>query len=100
MGRHRSAGNASNRRGIPVYGTDVTEDNSISETGQDRWISFNRQFSGFILESKRPIETGACIYDGKREIGSITSCRFSARLGTVVALGYIRRDYLIPGTRC
>jgi aminomethyltransferase len=85
--------------GIPVYGTDVSEENSISETGQDRWISFNRHFAGFVLESKRPIGTSACIYDGEREIGSITSCRFSPRLGTAVALGYIRRNYLISGTR-
>ena len=85
--------------GIPVYGTDISEDNSIMESGQDRWISFNRHFAGFILESKQPVETGAKVYDHGREIGSITSSRFSPRLGAAVAFGYIRRDYLIPKTR-
>jgi aminomethyltransferase len=85
--------------GIPVYGTDINEKNSIVESGQDRWISFNRHFAGFILEGKQPVATGASIYDGEREIGSITSCRFSPRLGAAVALGYIRRDYLIPKTQ-
>jgi glycine cleavage system aminomethyltransferase T len=44
-------------------------------------------------------QTGAKIYDGEREIGSVTSCRFSPRLNTAVPLGYIRRDYLKPRTR-
>jgi glycine cleavage system aminomethyltransferase T len=85
--------------GIPVYGIDIGENNRLVETGQDRWISLNWHFTGFILESKQAVETGANIYDGEREIGSITSCRFSPRLGAAVALGYIRRDYLIPRTR-
>jgi aminomethyltransferase len=85
--------------GIPVYGTDISEETSIVESGQDRWISFNRRFAGFILESKETVETGANIFDGEREIGRITSCRFSPRLGAAVALGYIRRDYLVPRTR-
>jgi glycine cleavage system T protein (aminomethyltransferase) len=85
--------------GIPVYGTDINEENSIVESGQDRWISLNRHFAGFILDSKQPVEAGANIYDGEREIGSITSSRFSTRLGAAVALGYIRRDYLAPRTR-
>jgi aminomethyltransferase len=86
--------------GIPVYGTDISEQNSIVESGQDRWISFNRHFAGFILESKEPVETGAAaIHDGEREIGTLTSCRFSPHLGVAVALGHIRRDYLTPGTR-
>jgi glycine cleavage system aminomethyltransferase T len=85
--------------GIPLYGMDISEKNLLLESGQDRWISFNRQFAGFILESKQPVQTGAKIYDGEREIGSITSCRFSPGLEAAVALGYIRRDYLAPRTR-
>jgi glycine cleavage system aminomethyltransferase T len=85
--------------GIPVYGTDISEETFIVESGQDRWISFNRHFAGFILESKQPVETGATIYDGAREIGSITSCRFLPSFGAAVALGYIRGDYLAPRTR-
>jgi aminomethyltransferase len=85
--------------GIPVYGTDINEETFIVESGQDRWISFNRHFAGFILETKQVVESGAHIYDGEREIGSITSSRFSPRLGAAVALGHIRRDYLAPRTR-
>ena len=85
--------------GIPVYGTDIGENNLLVESGQDRWISFKRHFAGFILESKQTVENGAMIRDGKCEIGTVTSCRFSPRLDAAVALGYIRRNYLAPGTR-
>jgi glycine cleavage system aminomethyltransferase T len=84
--------------GIPLYGVDITEQNSLVETGQDRWVSFNRRLAGFILQSKQIVKVGAKIYDGEREIGSITSCRFSPQTDSAVALGYIRRDYAIPKT--
>jgi len=85
--------------GIPVYGTDISEETSIVESGQDRWIRFNRHLAGFVVDSKQTVQAGALIYDGEREIGRVTSCRFSPRLGTATALGYIRRDFLKPGTR-
>jgi aminomethyltransferase len=85
--------------GIPVYGADITETTLLFETGQDQWVSFGRRLAGLNLESKLPVQTGAKIYDGEREIGSVTSCRFSPSTGSAVALGYVRRDYAMPKTR-
>jgi aminomethyltransferase len=85
--------------GIPLYGVDITEENSLLETGQDRWVNFNRRLAGFVLQSKQTVQTGAKIYDGEHEIGTITSCRFSPHTDSALALGYIRRDYFTPRTR-
>jgi glycine cleavage system aminomethyltransferase T len=85
--------------GIPLFGTDITENTLLWKSGQERWISFTMQFAGFILESQQTVENGARIYDGAHEIGNITSCRFSPGVDSAIALGYIRKDYLKPGTR-
>ena len=85
--------------GVPVYGADITEKTLLFETGQDHWVSFGKRLAGLILESKQPVQTGAKIFDGKREIGSVTSCRFSPYTGSAVALGYVRRDYVMTKTR-
>jgi glycine cleavage system aminomethyltransferase T len=85
--------------GIPLFNTDITEKTLLWESGQERWISFNRQLAGLILESKQVVQPAAKIYDGACEIGSITSCRFSPRLDAPVALAYLRKDYLTPSKR-
>jgi glycine cleavage system aminomethyltransferase T len=85
--------------GIPLFGTDITENTLLLESGQERWISFNKQFAGLILESQQVVRNGAKIYDGEREIGIITSCRFSPALDAAIALGSVRKDYLHPGAR-
>jgi glycine cleavage system aminomethyltransferase T len=85
--------------GIPLYGVDITEENSLLETGQDRWVSFNRHLAGFVLERNQTVQTGAKIYDSESEIGTITSCCFSPHMDSTVALGYVQRNYLIPRTR-
>jgi glycine cleavage system aminomethyltransferase T len=82
--------------GIPLYGVDITEKNSLLETSQNRWVSFQPRFAGLVLQSKQTVQTGAKIYDGEREIGTITSCNFSPHTDSAVALGYIRRDCAIP----
>lgn len=84
--------------GVPLYGIDVTEETFLWETGQEQWVSFNKRFAGLIVQTKQTIEKGARIYDGEREVGSITSCSFSPQTDTAVAVGYLQRDHLIPGT--
>jgi glycine cleavage system aminomethyltransferase T len=44
--------------GIPLYGVDITEKNSLLETGQDRWVNFNRRLCGFVLQSKQTSRLG------------------------------------------
>ena len=96
MDRDRSPGILRIEAGIPVYGFDITEKTLLFKTGQDQWVSFGRRLAGLILESKQPVQTGAKIYDGEREIGSVTSCRVSPSTDSAVALGYVRRDYVMP----
>jgi glycine cleavage system aminomethyltransferase T len=80
--------------GVPtIYGVDITEENSLLETGQDRWVNFERQFAGFLLQTKQTIRRGAKIYDGEREVGTLTSCRFSPHTNSAVALGYVLNFY-------
>jgi aminomethyltransferase len=85
--------------GIPLYGVDITEENSLLETSQDRWISFKTRLAGLVLQSKQTVQSGAKIYDGEREIGTITSCHFSPHTDSAVALGYVRRDCAIQWKR-
>jgi glycine cleavage system T protein (aminomethyltransferase) len=47
--------------GIPLYGVDITEENSLLETGQDRWINFQPRFAGLVLQSKQTVKSGAKI---------------------------------------
>jgi aminomethyltransferase len=81
--------------GIPIHGVDIIEENSLLETGQDRWVSFKRQLAGFLLQSNQTVQKGAKVYDGEREVGTITSCCFSPHTNSAVALGYVQRN-LIP----
>jgi aminomethyltransferase len=85
--------------GIPLYGVDITEETSLWETSQDRWISFKTRFTGLVLQSTQTVQTGAKVYDGEREIGTVTSCNFSPHTDSAIALGYIRRDFAIPTKR-
>jgi glycine cleavage system aminomethyltransferase T len=85
--------------GVPLYGVDITWKNVLLETGQDRWASLKKRLAGLVLQGKQTVQTGATIYDGEREIGSITSCRLSPHTDSAIALGYVQRDYLTPGTR-
>ena len=42
---------------------------------------------------------GARIVSGEREIGRVTSATWSPALGRPIALGYVHRDFVEPGTR-
>lgn len=42
--------------------------------------------------------SGAPIHAGDRAVGHVTSAAFSPRLGRVIALGYVHRDFVNPGT--
>jgi folate-binding protein YgfZ len=44
------------------------------------------------------IERGDLVFAGDREVGRITSAADSPKLGTRLALAYVHRDYLEPGT--
>jgi glycine cleavage system aminomethyltransferase T len=58
-------------------------------------VSFKRQLAGFVLQSNQTVQKGAKVYDGEREVGTITSCCFSPDTNSAVALGYVQRN-LVP----
>lgn len=104
--------------GIPWHGRDVTADTLALEVPYEAAISFrkgcylgqevmervtarghvNRRLVGLTIEGETPPPPGAKLHAGDREVGWVTSAAWSWRLGTVVALGYVRREYLEPGS--
>jgi folate-binding protein YgfZ len=105
--------------GIPRYGTDLTEDNLLLETGLDTHVSFtkgcylgqeivervrsrghvNRKLCGLLLEGKIAARRGDGISAGDRQTGSITSSVYSPSLSRPVALGYVHREHWASGTQ-
>lgn len=105
--------------GQPRFGVDMDESNVVSETNLDEAISFTKgcyigqeivarikyrghvakKLTGLRFERGVHVESGATVRsaDGK-DIGRITSATLSPHLGCTVALGYLKYDYLAPGT--
>jgi folate-binding protein YgfZ len=108
--------------GLPVFGQDMTEDTIPLEAGiQDRAISLTkgcyvgqeiiirvlhrghgrvaRRLVGLTFRPEAAVPAaGASIRSGEREIGSITSAVLSPALQHPIALGYVHRDFVAPGT--
>ena len=104
--------------GYPLFGVDMTDDTIPLEAGIDqRAISFTKgcfvgqevvirvlhrgggrvvkKLVGLTLSGQAAV--GSKILSGEREIGALTSVATSPRFG-VVALGYVHRDFTVPGT--
>lgn len=104
--------------GIPRYGIDMNEENLLLEIGLDRAVSFhkgcylgqevvervrsrghvNKKLAGLILEGDKAAERGSMIRLGEKEIGMVTSSVLSPARKRPLALGYLHRDYIQPGT--
>jgi aminomethyltransferase len=105
--------------GIPRYGIDMDDTTVVTETNLDDAVSFTKgcyvgqeiivrikhrghvakKLTGVIFEQPARLEKGARILsDDGKEIGRVTSSTFSPRLGCAIALGYVKYDYLVPGT--
>ena len=105
--------------GYPLFGVDMTEDTIPLEAGiEDRAISFTkgcyvgqeviirvvhrghgrvaRKLVALRVDGGVP-SRGAKILSGERDIGWVTSAASSPRLGAI-ALGYVHRDFVSPGT--
>jgi folate-binding protein YgfZ len=105
--------------GISRYGVDFTEDNLLLEVGLDHAVSFtkgcylgqevverirsrghvNKRLVGLSLDGQDPARAGESIVAGEKEIGSITSSVHSPALRRPIALGYVHKDFLAPGTK-
>ena len=102
------------------YGVDVDETNVVLEAAPDEAVSFTKgcyvgqeiiarihwrghvakRLAGVVIETETAVAPGASLRaaDGEREVGRVTSCAHSPRLGRVVALGVLKYDFLKPGT--
>ena len=58
----------------------------------------NRKLVGLLLQGEGLPEHGAKIVSPQREVGWITSATFSPARQQNIALGYVRREVLAPGT--
>jgi folate-binding protein YgfZ len=107
--------------GVPLFGRDMDEDTIPLEAGiEARAISFSkgcyvgqeviirvlhrghgrvaRKLVGLTLDSEPVPEAGAIIRSGNREIGRVTSSTASPALKRPIALAYVQRDFIEPGT--
>jgi folate-binding protein YgfZ len=105
--------------GIPWFGLDMDENTLPIEAGLEKSaISFNkgcyigqesvarityrghvnRKLAGLKLSGSHAASRGDKISKDDHEVGWITSSRFSPGLNTAIALGYLRREVLEPGT--
>jgi len=105
--------------GIPWYGIDMDQGRLVLEVGMEHAISFtkgcylgqevveratarghiNRKLSGLRIQGDMLPASGEKLYHGTQEVGWITSAVVSPRFGHPIALGYVRREYLTPGTQ-
>ncbi|MGE0042265.1 MAG: folate-binding protein YgfZ [Vicinamibacterales bacterium] len=108
--------------GVPAYGADMDEDTIPLEAGiEDRAISFTkgcyvgqeiivrvttrgggrvaRKLVGLRFGESDAVQPGDLLAsDAGKEIGRVTSVIWSPALGRVLALGYVHRDFVEPGT--
>jgi len=104
--------------GIPWYGIDMDETNLLQEAGLERAASFSKgcyigqetvvrvahrghvnwHLVGLVIGGSEVPEVGAKLRHEQREVGRITSAVHSPALNRPVALGYVRRERMAPGT--
>ena len=105
--------------GIPRFGLDMDETTIISETNLEDAVSDTKgcyvgqeiivrikhrghvakKLTGVVFENGHQLEKDAKIFSlDDKEIGRVTSTTFSPRLNRGIALGYLKYDYLVPGT--
>ena len=104
--------------GIPVYGQDMTATTLPIEANLDAAISYtkgcyvgqeviariearghvNRKLVGLRLHGDTLPAPGAKIVSPQRDVGWITSVTYSPALHQNIAIGYVRREAMAPGT--
>ena len=104
--------------GVPRYGQDIRERDLPQETDQERALNFNkgcyvgqeiverirsrgnvhRKFTGFKIDGAAPTP-GTKIQAQAKDVGEVTSSAVipTPDGGQPVALGYLRREFAIPG---
>ncbi len=108
--------------GVPLFRRDMGEDTIPLEAGiESRAISFTkgcyvgqevvirvlhrghgrvaRRLVGLLIDGQLVPAPGAVIRSGDREVGRVTSGTQSPALKRPIALGYVHRDFVEPGTK-
>jgi folate-binding protein YgfZ len=108
--------------GVPLFHRDMDENTIPLEANlESRAISFTkgcyvgqevvirvlhrghgrvaRRLVGLLVDGAEAPARGAVIRSGDREIGAVTSSTRSPALGRPIALGYVHRDFVEPGTK-
>ena len=57
-----------------------------------------RKLVGLTIDAETAPAPGSVIVGGEKEIGHVTSCVISPAIGKPIALGYVHRDFVEPGT--
>lgn len=106
--------------GIPAYGKEITQDYNPLEANLNKYVSFTkgcyigqevlsridsyqklqRKLVGFVIEkgkSKGKVEAGSSVCVGDQEIGKLTSVVYSYGFQKLIALGYVRINYIVQG---
>ena len=112
--------------GRPEFRVDMDEETIPLEAGiEDRAVSFTkgcyvgqeviirilhrghgrvaRKLVGLTIDTNRTDRpsaprAGAAVYGAEKEVGRVTSAVFSQALGKPIALGYVQRDFVAPGS--
>ena len=104
--------------GKPRFGVDMTEATIPVEANLSEAISYtkgcyvgqeviaridarghvNRQLAGLLLGEAELPEAGAKLFSPDREVGWVTSAVRSPAMAQTIALAYVRREFLEPGT--
>lgn len=107
--------------GVPKFHRDMDEDTIPLEAGiEARAISLTkgcyvgqeviirvlhrghgrvaRKLVGLVADSGVPVERGAAVLAGDRHVGAVTSAAWSPALQKPIALAYVLRDFIEPGT--
>ena len=105
--------------GIPRYGVDMDDSHVVSETNLDDAVSYTKgcyigqeiiarikyrghvakKLVGLIFAEEADLPSGSIIKSSDdKDIGRITSAIYSPALKRIIALGYVKYDYLAAGT--
>ncbi len=107
--------------GTPLFGPDIDANRFVMEVARaERAVSYskgcflgqepivmardragfiNRAFLGMKVLTGGPVPHGTKLFNGAQEVGLVTSRVISPRLGSPVAIGYIRRGHQEKGTK-
>lgn len=104
--------------GIPWYGLDMDETTLLPEVGLEQAVSLskgcyigqetvariahrghvNRHLVGLLVKADDVPASGTPLLYEQREVGRVTSAVHSLSLDRPIALGYVRRELMAPGT--